>query len=203
MSSDKKIPCNIIPTQFLSMDKLAKEWDAIVLTENEEIVKNALKIIVPEFESLTFIDAIDGSTMRGRRRLAKVKISGVPRPVPLNSLGDGMLRTLQLVLNVFSAKDGFLLIDEFENGLHYSVQEKIWGLLFELANNLNVQIFATTHSWDCIESFTKVAANKTGVDGVLFRLGKSIRASEKGRIIATVFDKQQLLNITQSDVEVR
>lgn len=40
-------------------------------------------------------------------------------------MGDGMLRVLQLALKLFAAKGGFLLIDEFENGLHYSVQEKV------------------------------------------------------------------------------
>lgn len=62
-----------------------------------------------------------------------VKLSGVDRPVPLNSMGDGMLRVLQLALKLFAAKGGFLLIDEFENGLHYSVQEKVWALVFEVA----------------------------------------------------------------------
>ena len=136
-------------------------------------------------------------------RTALVKLSGVSRPVPLNSMGDGMLRVLQLSLKIFAAKGGFLLIDEFENGLHYSVQEKVWALLFEMAERHDIQIFATTHSWDCIESFTKVAVARTETDGVLFRLGRSVRSSDQGRVIATVFDEAALQNITQQDVEVR
>lgn len=124
-------------------------------------------------------------------------------PVPLGSMGDGMLRVLQIILKVFSAQGGFLLIDEFENGLHYSVQEKIWALIFKLAEQLNIQVFATTHSWDCIESFTKVAIDYQGSEGVLFRMGRSVRTSDNGKVIATVFDENQLQNITQADVEVR
>jgi AAA15 family ATPase/GTPase len=197
------LPCSIIPTQFISMNELAKEWDDISLTEGEEIVKNALRIILPEFENLTFVDDTSYIGRRERNRLAKVKISTLPRPVPLNSLGDGMLRILQLVLKVFSAKEGILLIDEFENGLHYSVQEKVWALLFKLSKELKIQIFATTHSWDCIESFSKIAVDNKDIEGILFRVGKSILHSEKGRVIATIFDEEQLYNITQSDVEVR
>ena len=118
-------------------------------------------------------------------------------------MGDGMLRILQLILKIFSAKGGFLLIDEFENGLHYSVQKKVWELVFDLAEKLNIQVFATTHSWDCIESFAKVAIEKTAIEGVLFRVGRSVRTSDQGRVIATVFDEQKLFNITQADVEVR
>lgn len=198
-------PCSVIPTQFISQDELSDEWDKIALTEHEDVVKQALRIIAPEFENLTFVRNDDGRPIARPKfqRSAKVKLTDVPRPVPLNSLGDGMLRVLQLALKLFPAKGGLLLIDEFENGLHYSVQEKVWALLFEMAKRLDIQVFATTHSWDCIESFTKVAVARQDVDGVLFRMGRSVRTSDNGRIIATVFDEAALANITQADVEVR
>ena len=114
-----------------------------------------------------------------------------------------MLRVLQLVLKVFPAKSGFLLIDEFENVLHFSVQEKVWELLFEMAQKPDIQVFATTHSWDCIESFAKTAIAHKDVEGVLFRVGRSAKKSNRGQVIATVFDEDALYNITQADVEVR
>jgi len=198
------LPCSVIPTQFISIDDLADEWDKIVFTEHEEVVRNALRIITPEFENLTFVRHKENKYLRQIfRRSAKVKMSDSPHPVPLNSLGDGMLRVLQLVLKVFPAKGGFLLIDEFENGLHFSVQEKVWALLFELAQKLDIQIFATTHSWDCIESFAKAAIARKDVEGVLFRVGRSVKESNRGQVIATVFDEDALYNITQTDVEVR
>lgn len=200
------VPCSFIPTQFISMDELGDEWDQIVFTEQEAVVKKALLVIEPDFENLTFVraDGYPSSPIRSRSsRTAMVKLKGLDRPVPLNSMGDGMLRVLQLALKLFAAKGGFLLIDEFENGLHYSVQEKVWALLFEVAERHNIQIFATTHSWDCIESFTKVAVARADTDGVLFRLGRSVRTSDKGRVIATVFDEAALQSITQADVEVR
>lgn len=200
---ENALPCSFIPTQLLTTNELANDWDSIALTELENTVRDAMKIILPEFENITFVN--DSSYTEGKsiRRIAKVKIKGLDRPVPLNSLGDGMLRILQISLKLVTAKGGFLLIDEFENGLHYSVQEKVWNLLFTMAEALDIQIFATTHSWDCIESFAKVAFEKKDIEGVLFRVGKSVRTSDKGRVIATVFDEEQLYNITQSDVEVR
>lgn len=199
------LSCSVIPTQFISVDDLADEWDKIVFTEHEEVVRQALRIITPEFENLTFVRNDDDNKYQRQRfrRFAKVKISDSPYPVPLNSLGDGMLRVLQLVLKVFPAKGGFLLIDEFENGLHFSIQEKVWELLFEMAQKLDIQIFATTHSWDCIESFANTAIARKDVEGVLFRVGRSVRKSDLGKVIATVFDEDALYNITQADVEVR
>ena len=199
------LPCSVIPTQFISVDDLADEWDKIVFTEYEDVVRQALRIIMPEFENLTFVrnDGHIKYPRQGFRRFAKVKISDSPHPVPLNSLGDGMLRVLQLVLKVFPAKGGFLLIDEFENGLHFSVQEKVWELLFDMAQKLDIQVFATTHSWDCIESFANAAIARKDIEGVLFRVGQSAKKSDQGQVIATVFDEDALHNITQADVEVR
>lgn len=199
------IPCSVIPTQFLGVDELADEWDKIALTDNQAIVFDALRIISPEFEALTFVRKDDNyrSGRDGLSRSAKVKLAHHERLVPLNSLGDGMLRLLQLLLKIFPAKGGFLLIDEFENGLHYAVQEKIWAVVFDLAEKLDIQVFATTHSWDCIESFSKVAIARKDIEGVLFRVGRSARTSEQGRTIATVFDEEQLFGITQADLEVR
>ena len=199
------MPCSIIPTKFVSIDELADEWDKIGLTEHQHVVKAALQIISDDFEDIIFVrrDDTTNSARRSFSRTAKVKLSKNDRPVPLNSLGDGMLRVLQLALKLFPARGGMLLIDEFENGLHYSVQEKVWQLIFEQANKLDIQVFATTHSWDCVESFARVAEARQDVDGVLFRVGRSVRTSDHGRVIATVFDKRQLFAISQADVEVR
>lgn len=206
------IPCSHIPTQFISMDELAAIWDNIQFSSHGDFVKEGLKIVSDDFENLAFVNnENDYARQIGNRktavqssvRTAKVKLRGLSKAVPLNSMGDGILRTLQLLLKIYPARGGFLLIDEFENGLHYSIQEKIWGYIFDLAKSLNIQVFATTHSWDCIESFAKVAKDKNDIDGVLFRVGKSVRNSDNGKVIATVFDEEQLFNITQSDVEVR
>ncbi|WP_348944734.1 AAA family ATPase [Chitinibacter sp. FCG-7] len=201
----KRMPCSYISTQFTSEDDLADMWDRVGLTEAQEFVKSALRIVSPDFEEILFVrdDESDESDSGSLSRSAIVKLKNVNIPVPLNSMGDGIFRILQLFLKLFAAKGGFLLIDEFENGLHYSVQEEVWRLIFDLADVLDIQVFATTHSWDCIESFAKVAVEKTATEGVLFRVGRSVRTSDQGRVIATVFDEQKLFNITQSDVEVR
>ncbi|MFI3154750.1 MAG: AAA family ATPase [Methylococcaceae bacterium] len=197
-------PCSFIPTQLVSIDELAKEWDNIVGTEYEDIVKQAMCIILPEFQNIYFVQNNEAPPSTGGNiRTAKVKLPNLPRPVPLKSLGDGMIRILQLALKLVSAQGGFLLIDEIENGLHYSIQEKVWAWLFEVAERLDIQVFATTHSWDCVQNFTKVAYENETTEGILFRMGKSARTSNRGQIIATVYDKSELYNITQADIEIR
>jgi len=205
IESSDTIPCAYIPTQFISIDELASIWDKVLFTEYEQTVIKGLQIVSPECENIAFVksDSKNSISPREIRRTAKIKMKDSSRALPLNSMGDGMLRILQLILKIVPAKGGFLLIDEFENGLHFSVQEQIWSLLFELAVKLDIQVFATTHSWDCVESFAKVAHEKSNADAVLFRVGRSVLKSDKGKIIATLFDDKKLANITQSDVEVR
>jgi predicted ATPase len=195
----REAPVTHVPTQFLPDETLAELWDRIALRPESESVIQGLRIIEPDVEGLAFVKKAVG---RYKDRTAVVKLRGNDRPVSLASMGDGMLRVLQLILSMFSASGGIFLVDEFENGLHHSVQTKIWDVIFELAIRLDIQTFATTHSWDCIEAF-RDAAIKSRADGVLFRIGRSQRTSEKGRLVATVFSEEELQSVTQSAVEVR
>jgi len=125
------------------------------------------------------------------------------KPIPLSSMGDGMLRVLQLLLAMYPAKGGYFLVDEFENGLHYSVQEGLWKLLFDLAIRMDIQVFATTHSSDCIAAFANVARARIDSNGCLFRL-KRIDDQEIGdRIIATAFSEDQLVLAQDAQVDLR
>jgi len=79
---------------------------------------------------------------------------GLDRLMPINVMGDGMFRLLSLILAISDAQDGVVLIDEIENGFHYSSQEILWNAIFESAKEFNVQIFATTHSMECVRAFS-------------------------------------------------
>lgn len=168
-------------------------WDNVALSELEKDVIDALKIIDPKISAVTMVGSENSSV--GRR--AKVRAEGMKRPVPLRSFGDGMNRLFQMILMLVNAKGGILLIDEFENGLHYSVQPKAWKLVFELARKLDIQVFATTHSWDAIEAFQEAAAEDPE-EGVLVRLYR-----KEDRIIPTLYREDELAVVTRERIEVR
>ena len=88
-------------------------------------------------------------------------------------------------------------MDEIENGLHHSILTKVWAVIFQMARMLNVQVFATTHSWDCIQSFQE-AANRDAEEGVLVRL------SLKGDVvIPTLLREEQLRIASRDQIELR
>ena len=141
-------------------------WDNIsLIDEKETIVLTALRLIEPAIEKLAF---------KGDNRVRKafVKLKTQAEPVPIGSLGDGVNRILTVILALVNCEDGVLLIDEFENGLHYSVQTQLWNVIFELSQLLNVQIFATTHSNDCIASFYNIlcSSENNKLQGQYFNL---------------------------------
>ncbi len=193
---DYFVKLSYLNTSFLGINDIAHCWDSIILTDDEDIVIQTLQMIETNIINLAFITVDE-------ERIPYVRLKNIKNRIPLHEMGDGVIRLLQIILKVIHARDGFLLIDEFENGLHYSVQPKVWGLIFELAKRFNIQVFATTHSWDCIESFAQVAKERKDLDGVLFRMGRSVRKSDKGKVIATVYDEDKLYNLTKSNIEVR
>ena len=206
------IPVNVLSTRFLHPDRLAALWDQAVLINAGDAVVNGLKLIEPGIQGLAFVksDQADRPYRTQRddlniraERIAMVRLKGIARPIPLGSMGDGMLRVLQLLLAMYPAKGGYFLIDEFENGLHHSVQDGVWELLFTLAKKLNVQVFATTHSNDCIASFARIAEKHKDIAGSLTRLKRITTDVGEQQVVATAFLEPELLMAQEAHIDLR
>lgn len=180
----------------LSGNQAGDLWDQTTLRSKDVDVLTSLRIIAPGIEGYSFVG--DPEFRTGLGRVPIVRIKDIDEPLPLRSLGNGMYRMLCISLSFVNATDGMLLIDEIENGIHYSVQPELWQLIFQLARRLNVQVFATTHSWDCIKGFQKAAQEDKQEDGMLIRL-----SLKKDEVVATLFDERKLGIATREQIEVR
>lgn len=145
MGLRRKPPLFFIPTSPFRRGTLAPLWDAILLTATEESVQEAMRLVDPR---VSRVAPSAGEVPRGEL----VLLEGTSEPVPLSSLGEGSGRALALALALANTSGGILLIDEIESGLHWSVMPKIWKFLVHTAQKLDVQVFAATHSKDCIEA---------------------------------------------------
>ena len=180
----------------LSGNQAGDLWDQTTLRSKDVDVLTSLRIIAPGIEGYSFVG--DPESRTGLGRVPIVRIKDIDEPLPLRSLGNGMYRMLCISLSFVNATDGMLLIDEIENGIHYSVQPELWQLIFQLARRLNVQVFATTHSWDCIKGFQRAAEKEKQEEGMLIRLGR-----RKGEAAVTLFDEEELGIATRQQIEVR
>jgi AAA domain, putative AbiEii toxin, Type IV TA system len=152
-----------LPANGLSGEKAASMWDALVQGPGQEMVLDWLRMLDPRIEDLAYVAA------RRDARMALLKFRGQGR-IPLRSMGDGLTKLFHIAIAVASASKGVLLIDEFENGLHWSVQEKLWIAIAKAAREFGVQVFSTTHSRDCIEGFAAAVGGGGPGDAAVYRL---------------------------------
>lgn len=176
----------------LTAETAARLWDLIALTDLEQDVTDVLKIISADVERISFIGE------SGRKRVPMAKLSSENQPVALRSLGDGVNRLLGIALSLAYARGGVLLIDEVENGVHFSAQQQMWRVIFRLSHRLATQVFATTHSWDCIEAFQQAAAADPNEEAALVRLDVHDDA-----VSPTSFSERELAIVTRDQIEVR
>jgi AAA15 family ATPase/GTPase len=160
-------PFQFLTTSNQTFDKLATMWDKINLTPEEEKVVAALQILEPDVKRIGFTSRLTSNSG------ILLKLDKQSDPIPLGSMGEGMRRILSLAMAAVTAENGFLLVDEIETGLYYETQTDMWRLILEVAQQLNVQVFATTHSWDCISAFQEALSQvEDSSVGKLFRLSK-------------------------------
>ena len=113
-------------------------------------------------------------------------------------MGDGIWRMLGLALAVVQSANGVLLVDEIDTGLHHTVMEAMWSFLHECSKQYNVQILATTHSWDCYHSLAVICR-----DGVSDGSDVTISRIERGREEAVGYTEQEIVAAADRDIEVR
>ncbi len=169
-------------------------WEQVNLTDLQGNVIDTLKFTEPDLEKIVFITFPTGA---GTDRLPMAVVKGFQEPITLKTLGDGVTKLFHILISIANAKDGTLLIDEFENGFHWSVQEKVWTAVFDLAEKLNVQVFATTHSRDCVQAFSKVWSDNEEA-GAFIRL-----ENNEGVVRAQEYTAEILSDSIETSVEVR
>lgn len=129
---------------------LSEMWNRVLEGRREGQVSQALRVIEDNLEDIMF----SSGDFRPPSRLAVPRIlvglAGSRRRLPMGSMGDGFRHFLTLCLALTHAEGGCLLVDEIDTGLHYSVLPDMWKLIVETSKANDIQVFATTHSFDCV-----------------------------------------------------
>jgi ABC-type branched-subunit amino acid transport system ATPase component len=144
-------PLRWVSGATMTTESIASLFEEIVLTPEEDMVVETLRIIEPAIERIAPArsDRSSSGSAYSPRSSVFVRLEGLKDRIPIGSMGDGIWRMLGLALNLAHSRDGILLIDEIDTGLHYTVMQGMWKFLYSAAKRYNVQVFATTHSRDC------------------------------------------------------
>ncbi len=196
-------PAQFIATESLNIQQIAQLWSSIVLTPAEDRVVEALQILDPNVERIAQVPLgmmqIPGAgiTMPPRGGFF-VRMKGSAARVPIGSFGDGMWRMLALSVALARANDGVLLIDEIDTGLHHSVMSDMWKLVNEASKAFGVQVFATTHSYDCVHALATVCRD---VDNRSSEI--TIHRIEPGRSRSVPFTESEIIAAADRKIELR
>lgn len=158
---------------------LVDEYGKADQMSKENLVLQALQII-----DSTIVD-IKISPVSGVHIEIKRKNKGF---LSISLFGDAIKKVANIVLSLINNSSSILLIDEIENGIHHTAQEKFWSFIFKLSIEFNVQIFATSHSAEMITAFEQVCSNSED-NGAYIELRHNLRT---GNIIGITHDSEVL-----------
>ena len=168
----------------------AESFGALQLEGREEEVLSVLRTLEPRLKSIIPISIKNTTVVHADL--------GSGRPIAIRLLGEGFSRMFSIAVAMGRARGGMILIDEVENGLHYSVLEEVFSNLIEIATKFDVQVFATTHSRECIFAAAEASSGRDEGDFTFHRID---RVGDHSRAIH--FDREMVETAMLHDMEVR
>jgi hypothetical protein len=187
-----------ITSESLDSDDLISMWDRIALSRSEDLVLKALRFLDCDIERVAAqatTQTYYGTAFRGG---FIVKTRKYEQPIPIGSFGDGMWRLLAMAIAISQCRGGVLLVDEIDTGLHYTVLPDMWRLIMEAARSLEVQVFATTHSSDCIQALADACASDR-----LLSDSTTLHRVERNSEHSVSYTGTEIMRATDKQVEVR
>ena len=190
-ASQRTLISRVVPVQHLSPEQLVKLFAAAVRRKGgEERIENLLREVDPRIIKVRVDPGDDGNQL--------VIDIGLSEALPVSQVGQGIYRLIAIFSELIGEKPDICIIDEIENGIHHSMLEQVWDGLAAAAETLSVQVFATTHSRECIEAahaaFSKRAPEEFSVVQ-LFRV--------EGAVQGRVLDRQHIEAAIAGEIDLR
>jgi len=111
-----------------------------------DIIVKAFQKEFPQIDDISILlDATMPSLFATLKHIKDIK-------VPLTIVSAGAAKYLNILLAVAFVKNGIVMIDEIENGIYWKKMPNVWKTLRNFCHNNGVQLFATTHSNECLQA---------------------------------------------------
>jgi len=172
----------------ITNDKLEESYGRILELSLENEIDEKIKYIDPNIKSFRIINS-----------QPKCNFINSQAFVDIHELGDGLYKYISILFALFICRDSYLFIDEVDNGIHYTSLDKLWEIILTISKEQNVQVFATTHSKEAIESYARVA-KKLGDEKVTYSILSKLKS---GKIHHSLYDYALLETALKQEHEVR
>jgi AAA domain, putative AbiEii toxin, Type IV TA system len=123
--------------------------------------------------------------------------NGTPM-LPVRLMGEGFQHCLEIGAGAAVHDWPNLFIDEIENGMHHLVLEPLWRWIASTARRRNLQVFATTHSEECIQAACRAFQ---GLDDDGLRVIRLDRLESETRAI--IYDRALIEVAERTGTEIR
>ena len=196
VSKKTRNPSQYVATESLSVMELLNLWNSISLTSEEDSVVKILQVLEPRIDRIAAISGPFINSGNPSRGGFVVRLAGPEQRIPIGSFGDGIWRVFALAVALSRSKDSILLVDEIDTGLHHTVMVDMWKFVHQAAKKLNVQVFATTHSYDCVHSLANICEENDANEIAIHRI-------ETGSANSITFTSGEVEAAANNDIEVR
>jgi len=181
--------CIFIPADKQDRNALTNFTNLVKRGKKQEVL-NEIRSFDADIEN---IEALPGSIYVGKK--------GVKELLPISMIGDGMRRIINIVSTVISEDYNVVLIDEFDNGLHYTAHKSVWECVLRFVARHDIQLIATTHNLESLQSLKSVLDNNTDLqqDVAVF----DIANTKKKGFQAFRYGYQDLKEAINNEIEIR
>lgn len=189
-------PATDVIAVFTSSVSRSSEKDAHLFSQFDQngqtsFITDAVQLMVPELKGLSI-------GIHGTSTLIQAELTSSSRKIPVALLGDGTSKLISLLLSIASAQNGIVLIDEIENGFHYSVMPLVWKTIHHVAELFNAQLFITTHSYEMLMAL----ADDNGMLPEAFSYIRLDKLSN-GNVVPVCYPREVLASALTTNWEVR
>ena len=182
--------CLSVPLFLPPQMHLVMLFGKVILSRKKRDITELLRRIEPRLVSL---DAISPD---GEQRVY-AELDGISQSLPLTQMGHGFSRLVHLFSEMLVSDAQVALIDEVENGIHYSALPTLFEGIKAVAKDRDVQSVITTHSWDCLRAACEVFEDTPDMFQV-------IRLERHDDDVKTVcIDGERMLRLMAEEREVR
>lgn len=151
---------NLINMHYISSSDYLLDTSFRSIIKDSSITNQVIKLLNIFDEDIVNLKIIETDERRFLQ-VVEHKTLGI---MPINLYGDGFKKVITLANAIVQSKNGVLLIDEIETGIHVSAMKNVFSWLVNACYEFNVQLFITTHSLETLDQFLLCHPNIIGND---------------------------------------
>jgi hypothetical protein len=187
-------------SEVLNFDPRSNPAQAVQWFSSLDVLKNAKEVTDFIRKEFPEIGDLSIAVLQGAPCIVAT-MQHLPRKIPISLVSSAASKLVLILSGIRNFQGGVVLIDEIENGLHYSLLPKLWSALYQFAKDSDVQLFLSTHSQECLRAAAELMQDPDRAAAEDFALIQVHQRS--GRSLADLTPGPSVAEAIASGLEIR